>query len=534
MTLRRSDGQSLVLFALVLVLLVGISALVVDVGLKYSTERRYQAIADAAALAGAQELQPANRSTPVTSAMQEAARVAALDAIRDELMPGVAATCTDWSSCELPGGQYTVSILTPSPVCVDCAPERAVQVTLTEPRHSNSFAGVFGQSTWALSRTSVAGLSFGKSYTIVALRPPQPNGSSGMYDVRDLRLTGGTNVYVHDGDVGSNSNMVYEDVSGNTRLHLTTGYRMYYFDPYNAPEWTPPAPADPPGSRIGTLIKDPGYVIPAAPTTVPGSLVTDEAAGSPCGLAAATLLADPGYAPYIPVSAATVPDMAKITCLAPGYFATDPFSGRYSSLSSDVVILLNDAAGHGLFWFGGGLKVQSSLIGGFVAGQPGVALVVPQAAELNVNTSGGGSRPTALMLNAGAAANGGAEASPAIDFAGTRIVTNTDPAIAMTLMVTRDPACVVSGGTPTLCDDRSNDAIKIAGQSRIYLAGVQFMPSDSSTINSSAATGYIGQIWTWTLKYSGGVSLTQQGVAAEGPGRIRIDTACSPGDATCR
>ena len=64
---RREEGQVLVMFAAVVIVLIGISALVVDIGMKYSFERRYQAIADTASLAGAQELQPATRTTPVTT-----------------------------------------------------------------------------------------------------------------------------------------------------------------------------------------------------------------------------------------------------------------------------------------------------------------------------------------------------------------------------------------------------------------------------------------------------------------------------------
>jgi hypothetical protein len=88
---------------------------------------------------------------------------------------------------------------------------------------------------------------------------------------------------------------------------------------------------------------------------------------------------------------------------------------------------------------------------------------------------------------------------------------------------------------PSCPNDGSNDAIKIAGNSDIYLAGVQFMPTDNVSINSSAATGYVGQIWGWTLKYSGGVAINQEGAGSNGPGTLRIDTACSPGESqtTC-
>src|SRR5688500_7118072 len=175
---RPERGQILILFALVVTLLMGASALVVDIGLKYAVERRYQAVADVAALAGAQELKPATRTAPVTGAQQVLARERALRAALNELVgTGAASSCStaaDIVDCALPGGRYSISIKTPSPTCVDCAPERAVQVTVTEPAFSTMFARLFGQTTWSLAKTSVAGLDFGRSYALVTLRPPQP------------------------------------------------------------------------------------------------------------------------------------------------------------------------------------------------------------------------------------------------------------------------------------------------------------------------------------------------------------------------
>jgi hypothetical protein len=53
------------------------------------------------------------------------------------------------------------------------------------------------------------------------------------------------------------------------------------------------------------------------------------------------------------------------------------------------------------------------------------------------------------------------------------------------------------------------------------------------TGNSSAA-GYVGQVWSWTIYYKGnGTRINQEGSATDGPGNIRIDTACSPGYEVC-
>jgi Flp pilus assembly protein TadG len=83
---RREEGQILVMFAAVVIVLIGISALVVDIGMKYSFERRYQSIADSASLAGAQELQPTTRTSPVTPQMKKDARTEALGIVLTELI----------------------------------------------------------------------------------------------------------------------------------------------------------------------------------------------------------------------------------------------------------------------------------------------------------------------------------------------------------------------------------------------------------------------------------------------------------------
>jgi hypothetical protein len=68
--LKNEDGQVLVLFALMLVVLFGFASLVIDVGSAKSTQAKLQNTADAAALAGAQDLPNASaaENTAVTYA----------------------------------------------------------------------------------------------------------------------------------------------------------------------------------------------------------------------------------------------------------------------------------------------------------------------------------------------------------------------------------------------------------------------------------------------------------------------------------
>jgi uncharacterized membrane protein len=56
MICRRESGQVLLLATMSMAVLLGFSALAVDIGLLYSTRRRMQTAADAAAIAGATAL----------------------------------------------------------------------------------------------------------------------------------------------------------------------------------------------------------------------------------------------------------------------------------------------------------------------------------------------------------------------------------------------------------------------------------------------------------------------------------------------
>jgi hypothetical protein len=58
------------------------------------------------------------------------------------------------------------------------------------------------------------------------------------------------------------------------------------------------------------------------------------------------------------------------------------------------------------------------------------------------------------------------------------------------------------------------------------------MPTDNVEISgNSSSNGRVGQIISWTLKYSGGIRINQQGPGTQSNGILRIDAACSaPGE----
>jgi len=107
----------------------------------------------------------------------------------------------------------------------------------------------------------------------------------------------------------------------------------------------------------------------------------------------------------------------------------------------------------------------------------------------------------------------------------------------MTVMVPADPDCPVVYPFPASCSnaaENQNKAIDLSGGSGLYLAGVQYMPTDNVTIAGNATTGgYIGQVWAWTLVYTGGSIINQEGSQSQGPGTIRLDAACTVPGIAC-
>src|SRR3954464_7137456 len=81
---EREGGQVLVLFTLLLVVLLLASALAVDYGSWLVTRRTYQNVADAAALAGGQQL-----GRPLTTAKQGLGRQAAWQSLKTALGLGL-------------------------------------------------------------------------------------------------------------------------------------------------------------------------------------------------------------------------------------------------------------------------------------------------------------------------------------------------------------------------------------------------------------------------------------------------------------
>ena len=546
-------GQVLPMFALFLVVLFGMAALAIDVSGALSARRFYRSAADASALAGAQDLQQGISRTVTATERTNARRdsmARLVSLLGASSTPGCSAA-SDIVDCALPGTPYFASIKTPSPNCVTCQPTRSIQVTVRNASYELSFARLFGVSTWQVASTSVAGLTFGKAYTIQTLRPPKKTGST--FDIKDLDITGGSVVSVVTGDVGSNSNMEYS--GGGSQLILDPDYNMFYYpgNPASGPLWG----ASPVGLPLTALMVDPNYRYPVmtgspnAPVyqdartsqadlpstgTPPSRAVTRASTDATCATEAAKL--DTTRYAFMATQA---PD--KIFCFNPGIYQTlsGPNHAQIVIGTGEVGILKP-----GAYYLKEGMDVGgngSRLVGGYEAGKPGVALMFDECSTAACIFSGNSA--TTIALNAGTKfppGAAGAAATAAIDWSGVKVETSGPDGppvpLPLTLLVNRDPTCFVPTSAPfvepSACDANHNKTINIAGGGSLALEGVQYMPTDNVEIHGgSTGNGHVGQIISWTLAYTGGTHINQEGPGTNGPGILRLDAACTAPSTPC-
>jgi Flp pilus assembly protein TadG len=561
---ERRRGQVLPLFAIFLIGLFAAAALAIDVSSAYSSRQAYRTAADAAALAGAQDLQtPGSRA--VTSSDQTAARTDALESLRKAFgAPSTGTGACDPAfqivTCQLVGGPFFVSIVTPSPTCVACDSTHAVQVTVDNPTFELSFARVLRIAKFNVGVTSVAGLVFGRSYAIQTLRPPKKAGATFL--VNDIEIDGGSIVNVQHGDVGSNANMNYS--GGLSILNIDPGYGMFYFDPLSGPGWPgPPIPPTQVVQKLTQLIPDPNYSYPAmrgslgsanCPTGPSNCAPTfTDARTSTCGAASPTAACtsaalDPAgcgvEAAYLATSQYTfmATQSASTTyCYKPGIYDPSSASKELSVGTGEVAILMP-----GAYYFkspNGGMILNGRILGGYRPGTSGVALMFDEC--LN-NCILSGNNALTIALNAGTKfppGTAGTAATAAVDWNGQLVQTSgpssPTPPLLITLLVTKDPTCFVPISPPFQepagCDPGTHDkTLNMAGGGSLALEGVQYAPTDNIEIHGgSSGTGQVGQIISWTLFYSGGTRINQEGPPEQGPGTLRLDAACTVPGTPC-
>lgn len=534
-------GQILVMAALLMVILIGVTGLAIDVSAAYLADRWQRAVADASSLAGGQDLQiPGSRALPGATQYQSA-RTHAMDILVTELRatstPSVAlgSPCLTPAGCALPGTPYVVAIRTdPSPSCVDCDPYRAIQVAIRQPAFGLTFGRIFGQSNWIVSSTSVAGIVQSRQYGVITLRPPRPRGNGSDANEKNIHVTGGAIVRVDNADLGTNTNIVID--GGGSAVVLQNppapgpySYFVWHYDPYQV--WTAP----PPGSQLTSPIDDPAYPIPQR-TDVPSTPVysasglTDAMLGGAPGSVACQAEMAKVPAQYT-VGGTPIKNMtpAKVTCYKPGIYNRELSNNR----NNEAVLLTP-----GVYFLDKGLDIGSALIGGYEANQPGVAIVLTECKAAN-SCPFKGNNSVLVALNFGDGyQNAGGQRATAAPWNGGFVKTNGIPPILMTIMVQPAQSCLAPPfpfSEPANSCSNDNNTLLLPGNGNLWVAGIQYAPTDNSKVagNNSGSQGVLGQIISWTLEFKGGASLNLEAAVGDNNGVLRLDPACSPTVNTC-
>lgn len=521
---RLQRGQVLPLFALMLVVICGFAALAIDVSSAYSTRRAMRSAADAAALAGAQNLQMAT-SRGVSDTEYARAKTDALKVLI-ERYGGIAGECPEGLTCFESG--YRAKLVTPlssSSSCESCDPKRSISVALERPGFALSFARVLGLGAVDIRLASIGTIGFARNYTVVTLRPPH---TPKVDDNRAIWISGGSTLQVINGDVASNGNMNYDGVG--SQLILDDGYDLDWYRRYPSvgPQWT----GTPAGNEIASLVPDPKYWEKLGSPSG-GGIASVIAGDSPdCVSAVDAIKASPtgNYVGTIAIPTTTT----KITCYGEGHHPA-----TVSVAKGELAVLLP-----GVHFFDDGLVVKGTLIGGYEAAKPGVTLVFKEAPKqfwlLTPAITGGKDLAEAVSLNAGTRdLKGGPEgtAATAALYSGKAMATDDllDPK-PLTLVVVPTGTCAVTlplGGT-CLSEEGSHSALDITGNAALYLGGVQYAPEDQVTISGhSGSQGYVGQLWAWTVRYHGGITVLQEGAESVRPGLLRLDAACTTAKTKC-
>lgn len=516
---RRDRGQTLVIFALFLVVLIGASAVTIDYGTWLKSRRDYQNVADAAVLAGSAFL-----TRPVSGPKQADAREAAWKSIEDQLglslnESTLAASDTPMGAPEVNGG-YRMWVSTPplgGPAGYAGAypGNNRVLYAWIEKDNPAFLSRILGFSSQTISAWATAG-TFPNRFAVITLRK---NGDPTNGNPTDLDVNGGTKLNVFDGDVGGNWGLSVNGSTSAIVMHSSTGDAYGVYQTENVPTggngWTP--------SQVRTS--------GGAPVAVQyHAEVADPAYPAPCltyGIGAGGCLEDRAVSGF-PPNASTV--RSGDTCPYNTVTNVDRLpAGHYTNISvpNNRCLILDPTylpvAGkqNGIFYITGTLDINNS---GLVIGD-GVTLIFARGAALNMNAgatislNSGNTTNNPLASTCGGVAGGGltncrfggwaARAGGPGNLSWTTGVSPTysspgDPyARGIAAYVCKSVASCDSGGSA------STNILQMNSASGIDYRGLIYAPFDNVKLAGQTTHDDIGQLVAWTAQFTGGTALNQ-------------------------
>jgi len=523
----RAHGQTVVIFAIFLVVLLGSAALAVDYGSWLKARRDYQNVADAASLAGSVQL-----TRPVTPAKQLAARQAAWKSIEDQLGLSLPASVGDLNTpfgAPVTDSGWRMWVSTPpiggpTAYAGNFPGSDRVAFAWLERDNQAYFSRVFGLGDRTISAWATAG-TFANRFAVITLRK---NGQPTNGNPTDLDVNGGTVLNVIDGDVGGNWGMSVNGAGSAVVMHSTTGdtYGVYLNEnvPTGGNGWAPGQVRDQVGNPVGVTfqaeVADPNYPAPC--------LTYGVGVGNGC-------LEDRAIAGF-PPNASTV--RALDTCPYPVTSVDRLPAGHYNDISvpNNKCLVLDPTFSpvtgkeNGIFYITGTLDINNS---GLVLGD-GVTLVFDRNARLNMNAgatislnsgnttnnplaaacggvAGGGPLATCKFAGWTARAGSGGHYSWSLGTAPTYALPPVDPferGIASYICKSAGPANCATGGAP------STDIFQLNSASGIDYQGLIYAPFDNVKLAGQPTHHDVGQLVAWTAQFTGGTAINQ---AFDGP-----------------
>jgi Flp pilus assembly protein TadG len=542
---RRSGqrGQTLVIFALFLVVLAGAAALTIDYASWLKARRDYQNGADAAALAGAQFL-----TRPIDETKRGYARDAAWASLKSQL--GLSfATPTGDTGADAPvtnsGYRMWVSTpplnagLNPKYPGASKGPTDDTIFVWVEKDNPAYLSGVYGQGNRVVSAWATAGSLPGR-WAVITLRK---NGQASSSNPEDISIQGGSTLNVINGDVGGNWGLAIGGNPLNTHMRFLSNpagadtYGLYLTEPVSGqtpgngflPYQVIDASGAPVTPQYFPEVPDPNYPLPSAfstplQTSPPSSGAVPKAAGTngsgDISIPNNSGTAIAGTPTAGTLGSSTTCDPLTSPTIGPGWYnditvgngaclILDPLH-QHATPDASSGTALPSGQQPGIFYITGNLDVKS---GSLVVGD-GVSLVFyPSTSSSDGLVVNGG----AVDLNRGLTGSTSSAAGPNMSkgaflsdgtytyTGGAYTASNSDNTRFGVAIYVAKPSQI---GNTTV--DANTSLIKVnATNSALAWSGVTYAPHDNISLAGQPSHDAVGQLVSWTVKFDGGATIEQ-------------------------